>query len=81
MPGNPWGGGQLRRYSDLDTPTAEQTGRMRTLTYGFAVLLAYWKQEFEADALADLRTRIEGLEDAAGISELRRRLTALEGSP
>ena len=54
---------------------------MRTLTHGFAVMLAYWRQEFEADALVDLRTRIEGLEDAAGISELRRRLTALEGSP
>ena len=87
-------GGQLRRYSDLDTPTAEQTARMRTLTHGFAVLLGYWKHEFEADALTDLPDadrRAGGYGGNLGITAaldgpggltmtrtLERRITALE---
>ena len=56
-------------------------GRFRGLVHAHAVLLAHFKHEHDVDALEDLRTRIEALEDAAGLADVKRRLDDLEGKP
>ena len=70
--------GVMRRFH---TEKDADPVRFRSLVHSFGTLLSYFKHELDVTALADLRARVELLEDHAGVADLKRRLDTLEGSP
>ena len=70
--------GLMRRFA---TGKYADVARFRGLVHAHAVLLNHFRHELDADAVADLRERVQALEDSSGIADLRRRLEDLEGKP